>query len=61
MDENGVCKFPADKLGLIVDNLQILQTEEDKVRPQGAWAVGMDEGAIYIFPGGFPHVCPSFY
>ena len=36
MDENGVCKFPADKLGLIVDNLQILQTEEDKVRPQGA-------------------------
>lgn len=29
MDENGVCKFPADKLKLVVDNCKQLQAEED--------------------------------
>jgi len=28
MDENGACKFPADKLELIVKNLELLQKEE---------------------------------
>ena len=29
MDENGVCKFPADKLKLVVENCKALQAEED--------------------------------
>ena len=29
MDENGVCKFPADKLDAVVDNCKELQGEED--------------------------------
>ena len=29
MDENGVTKFPADKLELVVANCKVLQAEED--------------------------------
>jgi len=30
MDENGACKFPADKLDEVVKNLGLLQQEEQK-------------------------------
>lgn len=30
MDENGACKFPADKLGAVLENARALQKEEEE-------------------------------
>jgi 4-hydroxy-4-methyl-2-oxoglutarate aldolase len=37
MDENGACKFPADKLADVCNNIEaFLKTEEDRVKAMKA-------------------------